>query len=494
MTRMKIKFVVAMMATFVIFFTSCEEDATIPPSVFTEEVIFSSGEKVILSGRILSNEDVILEDHGFQISESADFTNIILASLGARDVPGRFVSEYSELEILTDYFIRSFITLNGEIVLGNVLTFSTLKPKVIDFSPKEGSQNNKITITGVNFTEDAYVLWNGERIEVNSITEESFIEFTVPALDNLPYAIIEIVNQNDTILVDDRFEYIIGEWVDGQIIDDPYKNIEHIYFEDEDNFYYGLGLSTEFSGVSQKLYQFDKETFTRTEIFFTGVTPVGAFYTNNGFFGSGSVGLVKNADVSLSLLNGFYRYVNDEIQQLANCPVMLYRASAISTDDAVYLYGGEDEARNQNTKIYKYDIVTDQWSEFGLSPRAITKSFPYFAVGDDHYFIFEDQSMISYNFNTKEWTPRAEYPNKVEPDGFSVELNGLAYVGLQNISRRVFEYLPTEDRWRKLKTISDNNPSLTIGAWVKDDKINIMRTNFGDGMDRFIWTFDPEAF
>lgn len=491
---MKIKFTIAFFALISAFFIGCEEEGVLPPSVFTEEVVFSSGEKVILSGRILSNEDVSLEDHGFQISESSDFTNNLIVSIGERLVPGRFVSEYSDLDIQTDYFIRSYILLNGETITGNTLTFSTLKPKVIDFSPKEGVQNNKVIIQGVNFTEDAFVLWNGTKININSIKVESFIEITVPSIDVLPYAEIQVVNQSDTILIDDRFEYIIGEWSDIITIDDPFKNIEHIYFEDEENFYYGLGLSTEVSGPSQKLFQLNKETLTRTEIFFTGVAPVGAYYTKDGFFGSGSVGVVKNSDLTINLLNGFYRYQDGEIIPLANSPALLYRAAAISTDDAVYLYGGENEDRIPNNIIYKYTIASGEWSEVDVSPKSPSKSFPYFAINDEHYFIFEDESMMSYNVNSSSWSTRADYPNEVERDGIALELNGLAYVGLHDISRRVFEYLPNDDRWRKIKTISDINPSITIGSWVNDDKITIMRTNFGAGESRFLWTLDPKAF
>ena len=69
-------------------------------------------------------------------------------------------------------------------------------------------------------------------------------------------------------------------------------------------------------------------------MFFTWVAPVGAYYTKDGFFGSGSVGVVNNSDVSLNLLNGFCRYQDGEIVQLANSPVSLYRAAAISTEDA----------------------------------------------------------------------------------------------------------------------------------------------------------------
>lgn len=491
---MKIKFAVAYLCMVGMFFTACEKESLLSPSVFTEEVVFSSGEKVILSGRILSNEDVFLEDHGFQISESAEFTTNLIVSLGERLVPGRFISEYMDLEIQTDYFIRSYILLNGETIAGNTLMFSTLKPKVIDFSPKEGVQNNKITIEGVNFTKDAFILWNGEKINVNSVDEESFIEFTVPGISDFPYADIQLVNQSDTIQIEDRFEYIIGEWTDGGILDDPFNNIEHIYFEDEDNFYYGLGLSTEVSGSSQKLFQLNKETLDRTEMFFTGDVPIGAYYTKDGFFGSGSVQLVRNSDVSLNLLSGFYRYQDGSIIQLANSPVLLYRAAAISTGDAVYLYGGENEDRVPNSKIYKYTTANGEWVEIGMSPKTPFKSFPYFSLGDEHYFVFEDRSMMSYNIISNSWSSKADFPNEVERDGIALELNGRGYVGLQDISRRVFEYLPNDDRWRKLKTVSDISPSITLGSWVKDDKITVMRSNFGNGESRFFWTFDPKVF
>jgi len=478
----------------VFILNACEEESISPPSVFTEQVVLTSGEKVILTGRILSNEDVLVEDHGFQVSETEDFSDILTISLGERSVAGRFISEYSELNIQTDYYVRSFMLLNGETITGNMLLFSTLQPKVLDFSPKAGKRNNRIIIEGVNFTSDAYILWNGTAITPNSIEEESFIELTVPQIGTLPYAIIEVVNQNDTILIDERFEYIIGEWTDDVTLDDPFKNIDHIYFEDESYFYYGLGLSTEVSGPSNKLFRLDKETYERTLVPFLGQTPVDAFYTNDGYFGSGSVRNVINGDLTLDLLRDFYKYENSGIVQLSDIPVALYKAAAISTEDAIYVYGGETVSRELNTAIFKYTKTSDSWNEIGDSPMSLLNDFPYFSIGDNHYFIEENSTMMSYNVNTQLWTERAAFPNDVQADGVAIELNGFAYVGLQDITRRIFEYLPTEDRWRNMNTVSDINPSLTLGSWTHNDKVNVMRVNFGDGEDRFIWTLDPFAF
>ncbi len=479
---------------FILFllFTSCEsDDPELEVSVYTEEVVFTSGEKVIMTGRILSSENVNVSEHGFHISESEDFTNPSTISLGERTVPGRFVGEFIGLSIDLDYYCRAFIIENGVEKLGNVLDFSTLNPRIVDFSPKEGVQNNKVVIEGVNLTSDAVVLWNNQVLTPNSIIEESFLEISVPSPVNVPYAVIKVISQGDTLTFQDRFEYVYGGWEDGGMIVDTNKNNNHIYFEDMDYFYYGLGINREFFGPSPKIFRLDKKTLVRDVLGHTGFATEGSFFTPNGYFGGGSLNLVKDSDPTILNNSQFFRLNGDETVQLTDIPKLLYKAVAYAHADYVYVYGGEEQGRDRNTNIYRYDIANDNWNLMGSSPYGPLNEYPYFNVGSINYFITEEGQMLGHDVINNTWETYASYPDDVQEDGINMVLNGLVYVGLQDISRKVFEYIPSEDRWRKKKSNPILDPSLTLGSWIDDNKITIMRTNTGSGEERFFWTFDP---
>ncbi len=478
-----------------ILFTSCEtNDPDLETSVFTEEVVFNSGEKVIITGRILSSEIVDVSEHGFHISENEDFTDSKTIFLGQRTLPGRFVGECAELNINLEYFCRSFIIESGVEKIGNVLKFSTLNPRVVDFAPKEGFQNNKIIIEGVNLTSDAIVLWNDQIITPNEITEETFIEISVPAPANNPFATLRVVSQGDTLNLEDRFEYIIGAWEDGGMIVDTNKNNNHIYFEDLNYFYYGLGISREFNGPSPRIFRLDKNTLTRDVLNHDGFATEGSFFTPNGYFGGGSLAIVKEAHTTLLNNSQFFRLDGDGTEKLKDLPALLYKAVAYAHDDYIYVYGGEDQGRARNTNIYRYDIANDNWDNIGNSPYGPLNEYPFFRIGNKNYFITESGQMHSHDVNNGQWEIQATYPEDVKKDGINVVFDGFAYVGLQDISRRVYEYLPNEDRWKRKKSNPNLDPSVTLGSWINNNKITIMRTNTGDGESRFFWIFDPSIF
>lgn len=478
-----------------LLFASCQsDDSDLEVSVFTEEVVFTSGEKVILTGRILTSEDVNVSEHGFHISDNEAFTNPITITLGQRSTPGRFVGEYNDLNIELAYYCRAFIVQGGEEKHGNILNFSTLSPRLIDFEPKEGVKNNRVTIEGVNITSDAIVLWNDKVITPSAIIEETFIEFSVPTAEVVPYAQIRVVAQGDTLSVPGRFEYIYGGWEEGGMIVDTNKNNNHIYFEDAEYFYYGLGINREFLGPSPKIFRLHKESLTRDVLNHNGLATEGSFYTTNGYFGGGSLNLVKNSDPSLLNNSEFYRLDGDATIQLKDVPRLLYKAVAYGHEDYVYVYGGEQQGRDRNTNVYRYDIASNNWNLMTTSPYGPLNEYPHFTVGSVNYFITEEGIMHGHDVMSDTWDTYASYPEEVKKDGINVVLNGLVYVGLQDISRKVFEYNPTENRWRKKKSNPTLDPSETLGTWIDNNQITIMRTNNGSGEDRFFWIFDPSVF
>ncbi len=462
-------------------------------SVFTEDIVFTSGENAIITGRLLSTGELSIEDHGFEISQSVDFNSPITISLGEKSFPGRFVGEVSMLDIKSNYYCRAYLVRNGEQIVGNVLEFNTLAPIAFDFEPKEGTQNTTITITGLNFTNDSKVLWNDQELSPDNIEAESVISVKVPAIGTSSTATIRVVSQDDTLALSDMFEYIIGEWTEQGTSDDNLKNNNHFYSEDNSYFYYGLGNTSEFQDPSPRIYQIDKSTLERTELNFSGTGVEGAFYTD-GFFGGGSEFLVRNSDENLITTNAFYSIDQNGIQALASAPKFLYQAVALSDDEYVYLYGGEDENREENTTIYRYNIANNFWQALGQSPISPRNEYPAIRLDGENCFILPNGLFTCHDAVSDSWSNRQSYPEEVKEDGLIEILNGSVYVGLQDISRKVFEYDIMEDRWKKKTSIPQFNPFSTLGSWVSGDQIFVMQVNFPEGQERLYWSFDPEAF
>jgi len=102
-------------------FSSCEEVEDFTTSLATEDVLYLSGERVRLLGRILTTQAVNATDHGFYIATNESFTQPLIISLGQRTNPGRFIGETSGLQVDQRYFVKSFLALEGEMLFGNII-------------------------------------------------------------------------------------------------------------------------------------------------------------------------------------------------------------------------------------------------------------------------------------------------------------------------------------------------------------------------------------
>lgn len=460
-------------------------------SVFTEDIVYNSGEQVIMTGRILAQGLVDVSDHGFHISTDENFSNPITVSLGEKSVPGRFVGQTDQLMITVDYYCRTFIVSKGETILGNVLSFSTLAPAAIDFTPKEGNQNIKLIIEGRNITDDTKVLWGDKVINPDNITAETFIEIKVPPLESEPSVFISIVSQGDTSMMSTPFDYIIGEWTEVSPSDSPDKNTRHIFFEDGDDYIYGLGLAG--TMLTSQVHILDKNTFQRTTTFFPSTAVEGAFF-NKGYFGGGSTARVFNDEMAIPVSTEFWKYENQSFTPLADVPNGLYEAVALVANGKLYLYGGEENDRVKTRAVYVYDISTDSWSTLNQSPIFPHNSLPSFHIDSYNYFVTADGQTYRHDYQNDSWDTVADFPIEPKEYGLSLILDGNAYVGMQGSNRRFFVFRPQTNDWRSKTSLPNNNLFITQGGWLHNDLIYVDRVLTSDPEDRVIWSLNVDSF
>lgn len=479
------------MATFL--FSCNNDDIDTNVSVFTEEIVFTSGEQAIMTGRVLAQGEVAVEDHGFQIDTDENFSDPIVISLGEKSIPGRFIGETNGLDIHLDYYCRAFILTKGETKTGNVLPFSTLSPKAIDFSPKEGKQNTKLTLEGINLTADTKIIWNNERLLTpDNIISETFVEFKVPALDNDPTINLKLISQGDTSEFSEPFEYIIGEWNEEATLDNSFKSQRHVYFENTENFIYGLGLV---QGLLSPQFQLlNKKSLQRTPIAFPGQPVDGAFF-NASYFGGGSTIKVAFPTQTIPLSTEFWKYEDQGFVRLQDAPIALYKAVTLMADNKIYLYGGEVSGRDRSYEVHVYDIGTDTWDPvFTVSPISPLNSYPFFHLNGYNYFVTETGETYRHDYTNDEWTRVAQFPTQPKEYGVSVLLNGMAYAGMQESDRRFYVYRPWNDSWRTKESLPNNLIFFTMGGWTNDNNIFVIRTQASNPTNKVLWRFDPDGF
>lgn len=139
---------------------SCTQEGDATTVVATEEVIFVSGDKVRVLGRLITDQPVTTTDHGFQISTAENFPSPIIVSLGVKEGPGRFIGEAEGLDINQIYYVRAFATVGGVDLYGESIEVKTLNPIIESYGPTFSKPGAEIIIQGRNLPGDQGVLWN----------------------------------------------------------------------------------------------------------------------------------------------------------------------------------------------------------------------------------------------------------------------------------------------------------------------------------------------
>lgn len=145
---------------------ACTEDDPETTILVTEEVLFASGEQLRILGRLITNQSINANDHGFYLASDENFSNPLLISLGPKEGPGRFIGETSGLNTGQTYFVKAFMDLGSGPEFGNVIEVATLNPGIESFSPKFGKENGELFILGRNFTSDTRVFFGDQEAEI----------------------------------------------------------------------------------------------------------------------------------------------------------------------------------------------------------------------------------------------------------------------------------------------------------------------------------------
>lgn len=488
----KLKFITGIVVVVLVgLVSSCQEEVDFEPSLLTEEVLYLSGERVRLLGRIITNQNIEASDHGFQVSESEQFSQPIVVTLGERNGPGRFIGETAGLRAGTRYFVRTYLkTISGEI-FGNTITLESLLPSVSALVPNNGKAGIVVSISGRNFASDAEVFFGPNKAQVQGIDFESTIRVVVPAPTVGSTVQVRVISQGREMLLPVPFEYTTGKFSSIGLFPGNLRLFENISLQEGSAFYVGLGNLTQgFSqALTNQMWKYDLGLGTWSEVNFPGGNHFRAFSSGRYFGGGLSSFQVNSSNATFD----FWKLENGAFVKLRDLPRIAYLSAAFETADAVYVLGG---AFGFEKEINKYSKATDSWSRIQDAPISINFNVMNFHHNGKQYFIDQSsKALYAYDPGLESWTVVSVYPGVLTNErGFGLTIGNLAYVGMENRSEQVWEFNLESPNWVAKNDFPGLPQARNVGVFQDAGKIYILRNGEIQvaGAMQF-WLFDPKG-
>ncbi len=480
-----------------LFFISCEEESQ-ETLILTEDILYLSGEKVRLSGRLYSLDGKKLDNHGFLIDEDEHFSSPQKIDLGGKANLGLFIGETSNLAAQTKYFYKAFGTVSGKDYYGQIKSTNTLRPSIKSFSPEVEYAGKKLVIEGTNFTKNTKVFFDDQEVEILEIKFESLITVKIPIMlgNHLPR--LRVMVNGDVLEFDNPFEYVTGSWQLKSNFIDNTRIAKCAYFVKGTDFIYGLGRDYNAVPLNSNFWKLDLTTWQWESLPFTGAPVTFSFFNSAGYMGNGAINW-ESADVSNELWQ--YDDGSKEMVYVSDLPFLLYKSISFYVNNSIYVGGGftNDGLSGvlQNNTLYRLDNISGEWVQESIMPFDFDAEFPMFVYKDTPYLISQERDVWSFDFSTRLWSVVSEFPNKiVRRRGIAevVEPKGKAYVGLFSGDNRIWEF-DIEKRLWKTKQIFPSEIKNTNSAFFSyDSKIYVMRVNTSIPQPMELWEFDPQYF
>ncbi len=475
-------------------FSSCEESPNLPYIVVSEEILYVSSEQVRLIGRVISMGDQPIHDHGFEIDLNESFNSPIRVSLGEKSSPGRFLGESSGLTSDTQYYWRSYIETGDRVIFGEVKTFLTLTPGLVDFSPKFGQGGDVVLINGKNFSQDTEVYFGTRKVVIDEIVFESQIRIRVPPIANVAFESITVKTQGTELTFDTPFEYIIGKWEKIADFVNDLQLTEPLVFQENQHLVVGLGRNINTAQNNPDIWSLNLETLQWSNLNFTGQV-ANAPFSVPGYFGSGAIAFGFSFT---TIGNEFWKVTDGQLTKLSNLPFQLYKSIGVKHQDYIYVVGGQTTSRTNNFQIHRFNLNTQSWSTAGSSPFPISSDNASYSFDDRHYFVLNDGRITQFIPESNSWGQTASYiGGAFDNGGVAVALHDKVYMGL-TFGRDFWEYTPATNQWKRKNSFSGTGNYTNLGYFTYNGYIYILRRYTGPQVAQWprlsLWKFDPNSW
>ncbi|MBN7814882.1 IPT/TIG domain-containing protein [Algoriphagus pacificus] len=474
---------------FVIFFYSCTEEENTTTVIVTEEILYSSSENLRLLGRIITNELIELNDHGFYISEEETFSAPIIISLGSKKGPGRFIGETDGLTNSKSYYAKAFMDVGGEIQYGNVIQLKTLAPSIKSFSPYFGAEGDDFIIKGTNFTKDTQVFFGDTQVPITSIVDESTIHLKIPPPKtvNVP---IKLICQNVELEFSTLFEYKTGTYEIISVYPDPFRLADAIFYLKDGNLVLGLGNMSIFA-LYPRMKRFDLKSQEWFDIQYSGSNRSYGFSTEN-YLGGGT----SNLDTLGYKINyTFFKIIGNDFEKLEDLKFISRESIAFEIKEELYVIGSLEE---DFFGVRKYNPTNKTWTRITQAPAILTKSNPFFVYQNKFYVVDSDKFLWEFDPNTLFWRKVSVFPGNLGLGyGMGQVIGDKAYIGLYKRTSEFWELDMSNFSWKIKKDIPGSITEVTVAHYSYGGSIYLIRTPdriIAGNYPMNLYKFDPDGF
>ena len=480
-------------AAFVFFMLfaswSCTEEENTPVLVSTEDILFVGGDKLRVSGRLLTNREVFADDHGFVFSNDASFSSPISLSLGEKKEPGRFIGEKSGFKIGQTYFVKAFAEVDGQRLEGQAVELKTLTPSIASFSPVYSSAGNELVIEGKNFPEGTQVFFGSQQAQVLKNVFESKITVKIPPATGQVVVPIKLLIQGKEYTIPTSFEYQAGKYAKVADFPSNLRIYDNTFFSNSSGFHVGLGkikLGDNYAGFQR----FNPATGTWSEVSFPGNRRRFAFATTN-YLGGGALEPSRDQfvyDRSLWKING------STFERLGDLPFNSREALAVEWEGKLLLFGGLDGA---GFLVRSYDPQSRSWSNKQNAPVSLSRNGAAFVWNARVMVLASNGQVWEYQPTSDTWQIVTTYPgNKGQGFPIAEVIGKKAYLGLYRATQELWELNLETLTWKVKNQIIGFPQSINSGHFQFNGSIYFLRApeeSVSGSLTMELFKFDPDA-
>ncbi len=473
-----------------IWFSACEEDIE-SFSLLTEESLYVSSEKAQLVGRLISDNKLEVEDHGFWIGSDESFSDPIVVSLGKRTGPGRFLGEVQDLSPGRNYFTKSYAEFKGEIIFGNIIQLNSKNPGIFSFFPEYELPGKIIEIIGLNLSPETKVFFDNAEAKIEDIIYESLLKVRIPPIENNTSPKIKLISNGNEMVFGKNFEYIIGNF---SFVGFPEKFLlnKSLSFTQDGKFYVGSGLISALD-IHPFFWEFDPE-LNRWSTHELDSDPHINGFGINGYYGGGmDYNLVGDTGVPNP---AFWKWNENIPIKKADLPYPAVNSIAFQIQSKIYLLGGSVEGFEN--LLYEYDINRDSWNAPKTFPFKVKNNLTHFVYEDKLYFISDRKELYVFDPDTGEREIIGMFPGD-NSKGYGVAsiVGDRVIVGFYEQSIEVWELNLKNISWKRKSDFPGIFLGNNLGIFSKNNSIYLLRSTNQPSSEygnMEFWKFDPDKF
>jgi len=504
-----------------VLFISCEsEEVNQNVLVQTSAIVYTSSQSAIVQGSLLrlgSNESA--EEIGFEVSLNEDYADSRIVSLGERVSLGRFVAEIKNLIPDNTYYVRAYVRNGETISFGETLSFETLIPRILSFTPSTAQIGDEISIFGENIPDSISIFFGDRRAQVQDVLFQTQVNVRVPNTDGQINVPIRIEFGDISVTFEEDFEYVTGTY--GQVSEFPERffrqagstkvpinYFESFGFQSGDELVFGMGRENVNGAfdANDSIYSFNMSTSTWNSFINPGQNANVPFTINNSFGGG------KFTSSTPDFNNEVWQYENGNLIQSDIFPFDIFHGVGLELNGIEYVLGGmtevglpADAPRKDQLRplspIYKKQ--GSQWvvtTETVKGVSSLEAQLPNFVVDNIAYFLGKDGDLWSFDESTFTWEFKSNYPGRMGYNGVCTVLDGLVYIGLLSGAQDMWAYNPEENTWTPKNEFPIRNGGDVLASGVFNGRVYFVKNgrqfNFQNPSDIRaveVWVLNPNS-